>query len=118
MSWLWLILGLWAGGIANAIWYWKWSVYDVRKSRKLTGKYASPVLTVFEHYHWATILYILGFRLNIPFLVGFATMLLIDESVAQNHKFGLGSGHEVPSLIIEVIIIALWILAELLSRLF
>jgi hypothetical protein len=44
-------------------------------------------------------------------------MLLIDESVGQNHKFSLGSGHEVPSMIIEVIILALWILVELLARL-
>jgi len=114
--WFWFILGLWAGGIANAVWYWKWSVYDVRKGRKLTGKYANPVLAVFEHFHWATVCYILGFRLNIPFLIGFATMLLIDESVGQNHKFSLGSGHEIPSMIIEVLIVALWILAEFLAR--
>jgi hypothetical protein len=115
---LWFVLGMWAGGIANAIWYWKWSIYDARRGRKLAGKYASPILVFFEHYHWATILYILGFRLNIPFLVGFATMLLIDESVGQNHKFSLGSGHEIPSLAIEVFIVALWILAELLVKAF
>jgi hypothetical protein len=43
-------------------------------------------------------------------------MLLIDESVGQNHKFSLGSGHEIPSMAIEVLIVALWILAELLIR--
>jgi hypothetical protein len=110
----WIILGLWAGAIANAIWY----HYAVPRGyvEKPVGKYKHPLLIIFEHYHWATILYILGFRLNIPFLVGFATVLLLDEAIGQAHKFALGSGHEVPSALLEITIIALWILAELLAK--
>jgi len=87
------------------------------------GKYRHPVLALLEHYHWATILYILGFRLwdliypVSPVLVGMATVLLLDESVGQSHKFALGSGHFVPSILIETAIILLWILAELLAGL-
>jgi hypothetical protein len=41
---------------------------------------------------------------------------LLDEAIGQAHKFALGSGHEVPSALLEIMIIALWILIEFLSR--
>jgi hypothetical protein len=66
-----------------------------------------PLLVIFEHYHWATILYILDLRLDIPFLLGFATILLLDETIGQARKFALGSGHEAPSALLEAMIIAL-----------
>ena len=112
----WIILGLWAGAIANAIWYY----LAVPKGyvEKPAGKYKHPLLAIFEHYHWATIAYILGFRLNIPFLVGLATVLLLDEAIGQAHKFALGSGHEAPSALLEIMIIALWLLIELLAKVF
>jgi len=110
----WFVIGLWVGGIANAIWYWKWSVYDARREKPL-GKYRHPLLTIFEHYHWATISMIIGFRLWVPALIGFGIVLLLDEALAQNHKFALGSGHEIPSALLEIIIILVWILAELLA---
>jgi hypothetical protein len=107
------VIGLWIGAIINAIWYWKWSIYDARRGKPL-GKYRYPLLTLFEHYHWATVLYILGFRLNLPFLCGAGTVLLLDEALAQNHKFAIGSGHALPSALIEAMILALWALVELL----
>ena len=106
-------IGLWVGAIMNAIWYWKWSIYDARRGKPL-GKYKYPLLTLFEHYHWATVLYILGFRLNLPFLSGAATVLLLDEALTQNHKFAIGSGHALPSALMEAMILALWALAELM----
>jgi hypothetical protein len=109
---VWAVIGLWIGGIANAIWYWKWAIYDARRGKPL-GKYRHPLLTLFEHYHWATIAYILCFRLHMPFFGGMATIWLIDEAVAQNHKFAIGSGHEVPSMLLEVLILLLWALIEL-----
>jgi hypothetical protein len=109
----WLIIGLWLGGIANAIWYWKWSIYDIRQGKPL-GKYRYPILTIFEHYHWATICFILGLRLWIPALIGFGIVLLLDEAIAQNHKFAIGSGHEIPSFLILVEILLIWVLIELL----
>jgi len=102
-----VVVGLWAGAVANAIWYYRFDKYKLRHLWT----------TWLEHYHWATILYILGFRLQTPLLVGVATMLLIDEAVGQTHKFALGSDHEVQSTLIEVLIIAVWALAELISRL-
>lgn len=107
-------IGLWIGAVMNAVWYWKWSIYDARRGGKPLGKYRYPLLTLFEHYHWATILYILGFRLNLPFLCGAGTVLLFDEAIGQNHKFAIGSGHALPSALIEVMILALWALVELL----
>jgi hypothetical protein len=41
-------------------------------------------------------------------------VLLLDEAIGQNHKFAVGSGHALPSALIEAIILALWALAELL----
>jgi len=111
-----LVAGLWLGSVANAIWYWKWSIYDARRGKPL-GKYRHPLTKLLEHYHWATISMILGFRLWIPALIGFGLVLLLDEALAQSHKFALGSGHEIPSALIEVEIILLWILAELLASL-
>ena len=107
MDWLQLAVGLWLGGIANAVWYYRFDKYRLRREWAVW----------LEHFHWATVLYIIGFRLQTPLLVGVATMLLIDEAVGQTHKFALGSGHEVQSALIEVLIIAVWVLAELLSRL-
>ena len=115
---LFFVIGLWIGGIANAAWYYWWAYLGAKRG-KPSGKYRHPVLSLFEHYHWATVLYILGFRLWSPVispaLLGIATVLLLDEATAQAHKFSLGSGHEVPSALIEVIILLLWLLAELLA---
>jgi len=52
-----------------------------------------------------------------PALLGAATVLLLDESVAQAHKFALGSGHFLESALIEVLILACWAIAELCLKL-
>ena len=114
---LFFILGLWVGGIVNAIWYYWWAYISARRGKPL-GKYKWPILSIFEHYHHSTILYILGFRLALPMLspilIGIATVFLLDECLAQPHKFALGSGHFKESLAIEIIILLAWLLAELL----
>ena len=101
----------------NAVWYYYWAYLGVRKRGKPLGKYKWAVLSLFEHYHWATILAILGFRLNIPLLTGISSAFLIDEGVGQQHKFSMGSGHFRESMLIESLIILIWILVELLSLL-
>ena len=111
-----LVIGLWIGGIVNAIWYYWWGWLGARKGKPI-GKYKHPLLSIFEHYHWATILYILGFRLDLPILVGVATVLLLDESLAQSHKFALGSGHFKESLLLELLILSSWMFAEALASL-
>lgn len=108
-----LVLGLWVGCMANAIWYYICYYVEPRKY-KISGKYRFPLLTIFEHYHWATVLFILGFRLDLPLLVGIAIPLLLDEALAQAHKFAMGSGHFVPSALVEIVILLLWALAELI----
>lgn len=113
---LWLFLGFVAGLIANAAWYYKWAYIDARKGKPL-GKYRFGWLAIFEHYHWATILAVLGFRLNIPFFVGAAAALFADEGLAQAHKFALGSGHFKESLLVEIMIICLWALGEMIAAL-
>ena len=118
---LFFILGLWFGGIMNAVWYYWWAYLGARKGKPL-GKYRWPMLSLLEHYHHSTILYILGFRLGAqilsPILLGMATVFLLDESLAQQHKFALGSDHFRESLLIEVLIISFWILAELFNKFF
>ena len=114
MELLQLFLGLVAGLVLNGIWYYYWAYLGARRGKPL-GKYRWPVLSVFEHYHWATVLAILGFRLRMPFLIGVAAAWFIDEGVGQQHKFALGSGHFLESALLEVLIILLWVLAELLS---
>ena len=113
---LFFVIGLWIGGILNAVWYYWWMYVSARRGKPL-GKYKWPVLALFEHYHWATILYVVAFRLRLPIvspiLAGVATVFLLDEALAQQHKFAMGSGHFLPSLAIELIILALWLLIEL-----
>ena len=111
-----LVLGLWAGGLLNAIWYYWWAYLGAREDQPL-GKYRWPALSALEHYHWATVLYILGFRLEMPALLGVATVLLLDESVGQVHKFALGSGHFLESALLEILILACWAVAELCLKL-
>jgi len=111
------VIGLWIGGILNAVWYYKF------KNLSLMRLYPRiSYLSILEHYHWSTILYILGFRLALPILspilIGIATVLLLDEGLAQQHKFALGSDHFEESLMIEIIILLLWMLGELLLSLF
>ncbi|MEM3953398.1 MAG: hypothetical protein QXT92_00410 [Nitrososphaerota archaeon] len=97
-------IGVWIGGVANAVWY---SFFD---------KYSFG-LEIFEHYHWATVLTILGFRLSQPILLGIALVWLLDEAIGQRNKFAIGSGHFKASALVEVLILALWILVELLLKL-
>lgn len=108
IDWLQLILGLFTGGILNAVWYYFWADFD----EKHLGKYRYRMLSFFEHFHWATVLYIIFAETGLIFFFGVATILLIDEAVAQNHKFSLGSGHEVESLIIELFILLLWLMLK------
>ncbi|MEM1530976.1 MAG: hypothetical protein QXI05_05550 [Candidatus Bathyarchaeia archaeon] len=109
-----LVIGLWIGCVANALWYYI-NYYVEPKKYKISGKYRHPLLIIFEHYHWSTILFILGFRLDTPVLVGAAIPLLLDEALAQNHKFAMGSGHFQASLLIEIMILLLWCWAELIA---
>lgn len=111
-----LILGLWIGAIANAIWY-HWCYYIETRKYKIGGKYRISFLYIFEHYHWATILFILGLRLDLPIMIGVGIVLLLDECLAQAHKFALGSGHERESMLVEVIILLLWISVEMIIKL-
>lgn len=97
-------VGVWIGCIANAVWHSFFNKYSLG-------------LEIFEHYHWATVLMILGFRLNLPILLGTALVWLLDESIGQKNKFSIGSGHLKASVLIEVLILALWILTELLLKL-
>ena len=53
-----LVIGLWIGGVLNAVWY---SFFRELSLYRLYPR--APILSLFEHYHWATILYIAGFRL-------------------------------------------------------
>lgn len=115
MDWLQPFLGLVAGLVANAVWYYYWAYLGARKGKPL-GKYRHPVLAIFEHYHWATILAILGFRLNVPFLLGVSAAWFLDEGVGQQHKFSLGSEHFRESALAELLIILVWILAELVAK--
>lgn len=108
-----LVIGLWAGCLANAIWYYI-NYYIEPRKYKILGKYRFPLLTIFEHYHWSTMLFIFGFRLDLPILIGMAIPILLDEALVQTHKFALGSGHSIPSALLEVTIFLLWALAELL----
>lgn len=112
-----LFLGFAVGMVANGIWYYycvdSASIHGIERGKYVWG----GIWVFFEHYHWATIFAILGFRLDIPFFIGLSTALLIDEGVAQEHKFAIGSGHFIPSTIIEVVIISLWILSELVCKL-
>ncbi|MEM2196614.1 MAG: hypothetical protein QXI11_02065 [Thermoproteota archaeon] len=108
IDWLQLIAGLFVGGIINAVWYYLWADFD----EKHLGKYRYRILSWFEHFHWATILYILFIETGITFFFGMATIFLVDESVAQNHKFSLGSGHEPESFSIWIIIILIWIILK------
>ena len=110
-----LFLGLVSGLVANAIWYYFNFFYDARRNPKAFGKYRHPLAEIFEHYHHATILTILGFRFNQPFLLGFSAALFLDEGIGQQHKFALGSGHFRESLCLELIILSVWVLLELLA---
>jgi len=115
---LWFIIGLWIGGIANAVWYYWWAYLGARKGEPL-GKYKWSILSLFEHYHHSTILYILAFRLRLPIVspifIGIATVLLLDECIAQEEPFAIGSDHFAESLCLELIILAGWLLLELLA---
>ena len=111
-----LFLGFVAGLVANGVWYYYWAYLGARKGKPL-GKYGWGFLKYFEHYHWATILAILGFRLKLPFLVGVSIAWFADEGLAQQHKFALGSDHFRVSCVVEIIILLLWALAELLLSL-
>lgn len=108
-----LFIGLVIGLLLNGIWYAYWVGY----SKKKLGKYRYPPLVLFEHYHWATILAILGFRLKIPLLIGVSAAWFLDEGLAQQHKFAIGSGHCKESALLELIIIAIWILIEFIAAL-
>ena len=114
MNTLQLFLGFIAGLIANAIWYYYWAYLGARKGKPL-GKYRWKPLSLMEHYHWASILSILGFRLKIPLLIGVSAAWFLDEGLAQQHKFAIRSGHCLESALIELLIIAAWILAELIA---
>lgn len=113
---LFIILGIFLGLVINAIWYY-FNFFIEAKKYKLSGKYRFPIVVYFEHYHWATMLLIIGFRLRLPILIGVGLALLLDEGLAQQHRFALGSGHFTESLIIFILIIAFWIIVELLFRL-
>jgi len=110
------IIGLWVGGIINALWFYKWAYLDARgRRRKPLGKYKHPILAIFEHYHWATILYIIAFRIWTfisPFLIGVATILFLDECLSQQHRFSLGSDHFKESILVEALILVGWMLIE------
>jgi len=106
------VIGLIIGTLLNAIWYFKFRDLSLR-----TLYSRIPLLTFFEHYHWSSILYILGFRLGLPVLVGVATVFLLDEGIVQEEKFALGSGHFVESLLLELLIIVVWLLAEFVLKL-
>ena len=109
-----LVIGLWIGGALNAVWY---SFFRELSLYRLYPR--APILSLFEHYHWATILYIAGFRLALPILppilIGIATVLLLDECIAQEEPFAIGSDHFAESLCLELIILAGWLLLELLA---
>jgi len=117
------IIGLWIGGIINAIWYYWWAYISARRGKPL-GKYKWPILSIFEHYHHSTALFIASFRLwrliypVSPVLAGVATVFLLDEVLAQQHKLALGSGHFMESLLLEIIIFLIWILVELVAGVF
>ena len=104
-------MGFVFGLILNGFWYYYWAYLGRRKGKK-SGKYRNPALALFEHYHWATIMAIAGFRLNIPAFIGVSAAWFADEGLAQQHKFALGSGHAAESFLIEVLIVAIWIFIE------
>jgi len=112
MDWQ-IVVGMVIGLIMNAVWYYWWGYLGARKGKKALGKYRWPVLSLFEHYHWATILTVAGYRLNLPILVGIALPWWLDEGLVQSHKFALGSGHFRETVLIELMIILLWMLVEL-----
>lgn len=97
-------VGVWIGGITNAVWHSFFNKYSLG-------------LEIFEHYHWATVLTILGFRLSQTILLGIALVWLLDEAIGQRDKFAIGSRHFKASVLVEVLILALWILTELLLKL-
>ncbi|MEM1548719.1 MAG: hypothetical protein QXM02_06860 [Thermoproteota archaeon] len=105
-----LVVGVWVGSILNAVWYARFSKYEVSEALGMP-------LQVFEHYHWATVLTILGLRLSIPMLLGVALVWLLDEAVGQEHKFSIGSKHFLKSLIVELAILLVWLLVEVLLKL-
>ena len=105
------VIGLIVGVIANSIWYSWFKDYSAGLRERIS------FMKVWEHYHHSTILYILGFRLGLPVLVGVATVFLLDEGIAQEDKFALGSGHFVESLLLELLIIVVWLLAEFVLKL-
>ena len=117
-----LIIGLWVGGIINALWFYKWAYLDARgRRRKPLGKYRNPILAIFEHYHWSTILYIIAVRIwstISPFLIGVATIFFLDECLSQQHRFALGSDHFKESILVELLILVGWMLIEAAHALF
>ena len=116
-----ITIGIITGLVMNALWYYYWAFMDSNPSSraKIRGKYAwRRIFHWLEHFHWATILLILGCRLGVPLFVGVSISLFADEGLSQQHKFSLGSGHEKESFLIEILIIALWIVIELIYRLF
>ena len=117
-----LIIGLWVGGIINALWFYKWAYLDARgRRRKPLGKYKHPILAIFEHFHWATILYIVAVRIWTaisPFLIGIATIFFLDECLSQQHRFSLGSDHFKESILVEALILIGYMLIEVAHALF
>ena len=112
MNLLHLFIGFVIGLILNGIWWYWWAFLGMRRGKKPLGKYKWPALSILEHYHWATILAILGFRLKIPFLVGVSIAWFADEGLAQQHKFALGSDHFRESTLVEILILAVWLAIE------
>ncbi|MEM1557966.1 MAG: hypothetical protein QXT26_05680 [Thermoproteota archaeon] len=102
-----LAIGVWVGSVLNTFWYSCFSKYKISKALGVS-------LHVFEHYHWATVLTILGFRFSISIFLGVALVWLLDEAIGQKHKFAVGSGHFLESLIIELIILLIWLMVEVL----
>ena len=103
--------GLIIGVVANSVWYSWFKDYSAGLRERI------GFMKICEHFHWSSILYILGFRLGLPVLVGVATVFLLDEGIAQEERFALGSGHFVESLLLELLIIVVWLLAEFIAKL-
>jgi len=116
MDLLHFFIGFVLGLILNGVWYYWWAYLGMREGKPL-GKYRWPAIAILEHYHWATVLAILGFRLGVPFLVGVSVAWFADEGLAQQHKFALGSDHFLESALVEVLILACWVAAELCLKL-
>jgi len=93
-----LLLGVVSGSVLNAL----WRHTDINKYEK-----GLEVLEHFHHFLLGMIVYVVTGNL---FFAGLGLPLILDESLVQKHPFSLGSGHEVESVLLGVVLVMITLL--------